>query len=228
MYYRLTPETTPPHLQFLWQAPEPPQELYIAGQRSAFEMLRQLPLHGLAVVGARDHTGRCEKLMDTVIKKLKDSPLVIVSGLARGIDTLAHLTAIKYGIPSIGISGVGIDTHYTDEYQALKNNLIGSGGLVITEYGPKVVTKPMHFLMRNRLIASYTQATWVVEAKKRSGALNTARWAREEGRTCYATPCHPDDTDFAGNRILIERDQALPLWSTSDLGSVWLDLAARK
>ena len=80
---------------------------------------------------------------------------------------------------------------------------------------------------RNRLIAGWAKAVWVVEASCRSGALSTARWAREQDRDCYATPCFPGDLALEGNQKLIDRHHAIPFWRAHSLGQTWLELAAR-
>jgi predicted Rossmann fold nucleotide-binding protein DprA/Smf involved in DNA uptake len=79
------------------------------------------------------------------------------------------------------------------------------------------------FLQRNRIIAAWARATWVVEAPARSGALNTASWARQLDRSCYATPSYPGDPSFSGTEKLIDEQHAEPYWGAHSLGSTWLD-----
>jgi hypothetical protein len=104
-----------------------------------------------------------------------------------------------------------------------------SGGLVVSEFAPDALAKPDHFIRRNRLIAGWSSATWIVEAGARSGAINTATWAKAQDRPCFVTPCYPGDPTIEGNQRLLESRKVnegfiRPFWSAKSLGEVWLDL----
>ncbi len=202
---KLTP-TTHPELLHLWNVPGPPSEIYVQGLPKAFELLKTLPTHGLAIVGTRRPQTRSIRHLHTVIQDLKGSPLIIVSGFAKGIDQHAHQYALDAGLPTIAVLAHGFDHCYPAEHLSLGQEILKAGGLLMTEFPPDEAPISKHFLRRNRLIAGWTQATWVVEASYRSGALNTARWARDQEKTCLTTPCFPGDVAFAGNQILLERD----------------------
>jgi predicted Rossmann fold nucleotide-binding protein DprA/Smf involved in DNA uptake len=151
---------------------------------------------------------------------------VILSGLARGIDTIAHEAALGFSLPTIAILGCGINVSYPPENDTLQLEILKSDGLIVSELLPDEAPRPSYFIERNRLIAGWARATWVVEAGFRSGALNTASWARKHDRTCFATPCYPGDVHLAGNQVLLDRDGAIPLWNAESLLFSWLELGS--
>jgi DNA protecting protein DprA len=225
MKWRIDWTRVPEPLRVLFEVPHPPEALTIEGQEGALALLEILPDRGLAIVGTRAPSLRAEPIVQAALDELRGTGLVIVSGLARGVDATAHDSAIDAGLSTIAILGAGIDVPYPRENLDLRTRIIASGGLVVTEFPDGAEPRAGCFIRRNRLIAGWTRATWVVEASHRSGALNTARWARELDRTCLATPCFPGDPAYAGNQVLLDRDHALPFWGAHSLGAVWLELA---
>jgi DNA protecting protein DprA len=211
----------------IWDISVPPRRIHVQGSPDSLSLLDELPERGFAVVGTREPQARSIDLVHREISELADSSLIIVSGLARGIDTAAHEAALHHDLPTIAILGAGLDVEYPRENSRLRQRILDSGGLLVSEFPPGTEPRPHHFLQRNRLIAGWAKATWVVEASNRSGALNTARWAREHHRASYATPCFPGDVALAGNQTLIDRDHAIPFWAAHSLGETWVELAAR-
>ena len=209
----------------LWNVPNPPEELYVQGTVEALSLLDSLPHLGFAVVGTREPQARSLSLVKKQIRLLASSPLIIISGFASGTDAAAHEAALDEGLSTIGILGGGLDRVYPRENLLLRERILSAGGLLISEFPLGSDALPHQFLLRNRLIAAWSRATWVVEASHRSGALNTAKWARILDRMCFATPCFPGDPTLAGNQTLIDRDFALPLWGAHSLGAAWLELA---
>ena len=208
-----------------WPADRPTllnRAIWVAGRESSFSLLPRLSASGLAIVGTRYPHHPSRELLECSVQFLKDSELIIVSGLARGIDTAAHRCALRYGIPTVAVVGCGLHRDYPPENRTLKCEILAAGGLVLSEYPHEQSAQPGHFLERNRLIASFSRATWVVEAPARSGALNTAKWTRLLDQTCFATPCFPGEQAFAGNQSLLDQDQALPFWSVESLRAAWL------
>lgn len=210
----------------LFDVPEPPETLYLQGSETAFEHLKRLPHQGLAVVGTRKPQPRSANLVRKSIHSLEKTPLVIVSGFARGIDSVAHSAAIEAGLPTLAVLGCGHSIPYPHQNRELREKILAADGVIASEFAPDTQPRPHFFLLRNRLIAHWTQATWVAEAAHQSGALNTASWAIQAHKTVLATPCYPDDLHFQGNQRLIDRDLALPYWGPHSLGSVWLELAS--
>jgi DNA processing protein len=222
--HRLQHNEGPPGI---WSFEEPPECFFIQGKPEALALLELLPERGLAVVGTREPQPRCLNLVRATIGGLSGSRLVIISGLARGIDTRAHEAALDAGLPTIAILGGGLDIPYPRENIDLRHRILETGGLIVSEFPAGTEPRPGNFLRRNRIIAGWSQATWVVEAAFQSGALNTASWTRGQHRTVFATPCFPGDPALAGNQILLDRDAAVAFFGTHCLGQVWIELAAR-
>jgi DNA protecting protein DprA len=204
----------------------PPPKLYWRGHERARTLFERLPLEGLGIVGTRQPQGRSLEMVRLELASLRETPLIILSGLARGIDSAAHLGALEAGLPTVAVLGCGLDQIYPPENQSLAERILAAGGLLLSEIEPGSPIKPHFFLERNRLIAGLSKAVWVVEASHRSGALNTAKWARDYHRDTYATPCFPGDAAFAGNQDLIDCHEARPLWSARNLGPSWGDMSS--
>lgn len=212
----------------LWNLYSPPKELYVRGSDRGIALLEKLPERGLAIVGTRNPQERALYQVRSALQALRGSDLVILSGLAKGIDGMAHQAALNVGLPTIAVLGGGVDVPYPREHTTLMDKILQSDGLLISEFLPNSQPRPDHFIRRNRLIAGWAQATWVVQAGFRSGALNTAKWAREINRQCFVTPCYPGDLACSGNQILLDRDHAEIFWGAHSLGSVWIELSTIK
>lgn len=160
---------------------DPPLGLFVKGNENL------LHNKGLSVVGARSATDYGKQVVKILFPELIQQDFTIVSGLAKGIDTIAHSTAIELGGQTIGVIGTGIDIVYPAENKKLQAYM-GSHQLVISEYPLGTRPDKSHFPMRNRIIASLTLGTLVVEAKFRSGSLITANIALNEGKEIFAVP----------------------------------------
>ncbi|WYJ76920.1 DNA protecting protein DprA [Enterococcus sp. DIV2402] len=141
----------------------------------------------LAIVGARQATSYAIQVLNSFVPKIVEKNIVVVSGLAKGVDRCSHEAAILSGGNTIGIVGCGLDLCYPREVSSLfvemrKNHLI------LSEYPHGVGVQKHHFPMRNRIIAALTQGTCVIEAKERSGSLITAQLALEYGKEVFAIP----------------------------------------
>ena len=140
----------------------------------------------VAVVGSRACSKQGAKSVEKVIQGLKNE-LVIVSGLAKGIDTVAHMAALQNGGKTIAVIGTGLDVFYPKANKRLQD-YIGNDHLVLSEYGPGEQPLKFHFPARNRIIAGLCRGVIVAEAKMRSGSLITCERAMEEGRDVFAIP----------------------------------------
>ena len=145
-----------------------------------------LKLPKVAVVGSRSCSSQGAKSVQKVIKGLQNE-LVVVSGLAKGIDTAAHMTALQEGGKTIAVIGTGLDVFYPKENKRLQE-YIAKDHLVLSEYGPGEQPLKYHFPARNRIIAGLCRGVIVAEAKMRSGSLITCERAMEEGRDVFAIP----------------------------------------
>ncbi len=149
----------------------------------------------IAVVGAREMTENGGKKCAKIVKELVNKGFIIVSGMARGIDTVAHWTAIKNGGRTIAVLGTGVDIIYPPENRELYFKILAEGGAIVSEIPTgQRVTKNV-FAARNRIISGLAQAVVVVEAKIKSGSMITARVALEQGREVFAIP-NSEGTDY--------------------------------
>ena len=223
--YEIDPTNSP---SALWNILQPPKRLYIQCKPEAFALLQQLPERGVAVVGTRYPHPKSLLWLRKWFSELQNTPLIILSGLALGIDQMAHLWALEFRLPTIAVLGCGLNHTYPPINRDLRRRVIDEGGIIVSEYEPDQMARKYQFLQRNRIIAAWAKATCVIEAGEKSGALNTAYWAREQNRQTFAVPTFPGDPIFAGNQTLLDRDHAEPLWGPHSLGSCWLELATLK
>jgi len=180
---------------------DPPPVLYVRGRLEAEDAER-----GVAIVGARAATPAGRALARAMSSDLASAGATIVSGLARGIDTAAHLGALDGGGRTVAVLGCGVDRIYPPENKALAKR-IEETGAVVSEFPLGTPPLPHHFPQRNRIIAGWSRGLVVVEAAARSGALNTARTAADENRDVMAVPGHPSQPACEGTNQLL-RDGA--------------------
>jgi DNA processing protein len=175
-----------------------PAGLFLRGAAPA-ELLDQ---PAVAVVGARACSPYGAQVARMLGRELAAAGLVVVSGLARGIDGEAHRGALEAGGPTVAVLGCGIDRDYPAAHAELARR-IAATGLVVSEYAPGVEPAPWRFPARNRIIAGLAAATVVVEARERSGALITADLSLEEGREVFAVPGEITSALSAGTNALL-------------------------
>ncbi|MEP6782374.1 MAG: DNA-processing protein DprA [Acidobacteriota bacterium] len=168
-----------PHL--LSQISDPPTCLWTRGDRSALGPI------AVAVIGARAASQEGLIAAAEIACDLARAGIVVVSGLARGIDSAAHTGALDGGGKTIAILGTGIDRVYPAENDLLAER-IAAGGLLMTEFPPGTPPEDWHFPKRNRIISGLSRAVVVVEARDKSGSLITARLAADQGRDVMAVP----------------------------------------
>ncbi len=162
----------------------------------------------LAVVGSRNPTTGGRRLASRFAADLTRYGLVVVSGLAVGVDAAAHRGALEAGGLSVAVCGTGLDTVYPRTHAALADQLIAEGALV-SEWPPGTPALPAHFPRRNRIISALSLGTLVVEAALRSGSLITARLAAEQGREVFAIPGSIDNPLARGCHALIRQGAKL-------------------
>lgn len=160
----------------------------------------------IAVVGARNASAAAVRFARQLCNDLGEQGQVVISGLARGIDTAAHQGSIAHG--TVGVIAGGIDVHYPPENAALQQE-IAERGLLIAEQPPGTEPRARHFPYRNRIIAGLALGTVVVEAAPKSGSLITARLAAEYGRDVMAVPGSPLDPRAQGCNLLIREGATL-------------------
>lgn len=175
---------------------DPPYVLYCKGEHIDWDNLLTV-----TVVGTREPDDYGRKATEYLAKDLALSGATIVSGMARGIDSLAGVTAVKNGGKTIAVLGSGLDVIYPPEngdlYQLISNN-----GVVMTEYPPGTRPLPSNFPRRNRIMAGLSYGILVTQAPEKSGALITASYAVESGRDLFAVPSDIFNADAVGSNKL--------------------------
>ena len=209
----------PPALKELY---DPPALLFIRGSLPESDRLH------LAVVGARRCTPYGERIVRELIEPLAANGVVIVSGLARGIDAYAHQATLRAQGSTIAVLGSGVDDQYIypSQNRALGQQIISNQGAVISEFPIGTHALKQHFPFRNRIIAGLAKATLIIEAAEKSGSLITARCALEAGRDVFAVPGSIHSPLSVGPNNLIKMG-ATPVTSTEDLFEA-LQLKAEK
>lgn len=187
----------------------PPRALFCRGN------LRLLNRPGVAVVGSREHTGYGVAACRMVVASALRADLVVVSGMARGIDAVAHRCALEYGKSTLGVLGTGIDVVYPQQNRALHKAMI-ERGLLVSEFAPGSPAFKRHFPWRNRIIARLGLITVIVEAGDRSGAATTGQATLDQGGEVLAVPGPINAPTSVGCNRLI-RDGAAPFLEPHDL-----------
>lgn len=177
---------------------EPPERLWYHGR---LEVLHRNPR--VSIVGTRRATPAGMRASLKLARELSLAGVAVISGLARGIDYAAHRGALQGAAPTVAITACGLDRVYPAEHRELHAQ-IGEEGLLLSEFPPGTPPLPHHFLQRNRLVAALAQVILVVQAPKRSGALNTANWALQLGREVVACPGPVESEADAGNLQLLK------------------------
>ncbi len=189
---------------------DPPLALYCIGDPAA--------AHGraIAIVGSRAATPYGRNVAARFAREGVAYGAAIVSGLARGVDAAAHTSAVENGGKTVAVIGSGVAALYPEYHALLADDIVAAGGVVFSEFPPRMKARPFHFPMRNRIVAALADATVVTEAATRSGALITARLADEFGRRVFAVPGDIDRPTSAGTNALI-RDGVTAATSMADV-----------
>jgi DNA processing protein len=213
--FRFVARSDPAFPPLLRAIHDPPPGLFLRGPADAEVLARP----AVAVVGARACSAYGRQVARGLGRDLAAAGLVVVSGLARGVDAEAHRGALEAAGVTVAVLGCGIDRDYPAAHRELARQ-VAETGLVVSEYAPGVEPAPWRFPARNRIIAGLCRATVVVEARERSGALITADFAPEEGREVLAVPGEITSSLSAGSNALL-RLGATPLLGVDDLLSAY-------
>lgn len=201
----------------------PPAGLWCLGDSGS---LAGAPDGHVAIVGTREASPYGIRVAERLAAACARAGLVVVSGLARGVDAAAHRAALAEGGRTIGVQGTGVDVPYPASHRTLHDALVRRGS-VLSEMEPGTRATPGCFPRRNRLIAALCRVTVVVEAGFKSGAINTASQALDLGRTVAAVPGRIDDAGSAGANLLI-RDGAQVITEIADLLALFGPEIARR
>jgi DNA processing protein len=209
----LTPEEEayPDRLREIY---DPPAVLWIRGN------VDLLARPGIAVVGTRQPSPYGAGMAELLSRDLANRRLVILSGMARGVDTAAHKGAIEAGGKTVAVWGTGIDVIYPKENKKLAESIVASGGTIVSEYPLGTFPAPQNFPIRNRILSGMSVGVLVIEAAEYSGTRITARCAMEQNRDVYAVPGNVTNKNAWGPNTLIKQGAKL----TATWEDVWEDL----
>jgi DNA processing protein len=196
---------------------DPPAVLWVRGD------VRQLSRAGIAVVGTRHPTPYGAGMAEVLSRDLARRGMVVMSGMARGVDTCAHKGALDAGGATVAVWGTGIDVIYPKENKKLAEQIVAQGGAVVSEFPLGTFPAPQNFPIRNRTLSGMSVGVLVVEAAEYSGTRITARCALEQGRDIYAVPGNATNKNSWGPNTLIKQGAKL----TATWEDVWEDLASQ-
>ncbi|HBH71437.1 MAG: processing protein DprA protein [Parcubacteria group bacterium GW2011_GWC1_42_11] len=206
----LSREEFPPALL---EIPQVPEKLFVAG-----ELPNPSEYYYLSVVGSRKYTSYGKEVCERIISGLAGYPICIVSGLAMGIDGIAHRAALDAGLRTIAVPGSGLDQSviYPRTHLGLAKEIIENGGTLLSEYEPDFRATPWSFPQRNRIMAGLSQGVLIIEAEEKSGTLITARMALDYNRNVFTVPGPIFSATSKGTNNLL-RQGATPITSAKDL-----------
>ncbi len=196
----------------LLEIPKPPEQLFVVG-----ELPTEDHIH-LCVVGARKYSPYGKEVCEMLIKGLRGKPVVIVSGLALGIDAIAHRTAFENNLKTIAVPGSGLDPSvlYPASHKNLAKEIVERGGCLLSEFDPEFRATPYSFPQRNRIMAGLSKAVLIIEAEQESGTLITARLATDYNRDVFTVPGSIFSQNSTGPHLLLKLG-ATPIASVEDL-----------
>src|SRR6202048_1815193 len=196
---------------------DPPAVLWIRG---SVELLSR---PGIAVVGTRQPSPYGAGMAELLSRDLAQRRLTILSGMARGVDTAAHKGAMDAGGKTVAVWGTGIDVVYPKENKKLAEQIVATGGTIVTEYPLGTFPAPQNFPIRNRILSGMSVGVLVIEAAEYSGTRITARCAMEQNRDVYAVPGDVTNKNAWGPNTLIKQGAKL----TATWEDVWEDLSSQ-
>src|SRR5690625_1420039 len=182
--------------------PDAPLILYCQGQ------MPDNSYKHLSIIGTRLSSEYASRVLEKFIKEWRGLSLNIISGLAQGVDGIAHEEAIKNDLPTFAVLGHGLQTVFPAHHRKLAQNIIESGGGLITEFEWGVFPDRANFPLRNRIIAELSQAVLVVESPQKGGSMITAQLAFSYNRDVIALPGSIFQRNFSGNHLLIKNEMA--------------------
>ncbi|HUP26739.1 MAG TPA: DNA-processing protein DprA [Candidatus Limnocylindrales bacterium] len=190
---------------------QPPKQLYVLGDIS--------PLTGktvVSIVGSRAVTPYGKQVTTQLTRDLAKQGIAIVSGLALGVDGLAHQAALEVGGYTVAVLACGLDRFYPSAHHQLAKQILAQGGAIISEYPEGTEPYKLNFIERNRIVAGLCDGLLITEAAERSGTLHTANFALEQGKTVMAVPGNITSSNSRGTNNLIKTGAA-PITSVDDI-----------
>lgn len=197
-------------LQIISGIAKSPKSLYLLGK------LPKTRVPTVAIVGSRRPTTYGKEVTHRLAYDLATKGVVIVSGLAIGVDGLAHKAALEAGGTTIAVLGNGLHSIYPKSHRDLAKEILATGGALISEYEPDVLARDFQFLERNRIVSGLSDAVIITEAASRSGTLNTAAHALEQGKEVFVVPGNITSVMSSGCNQLLKQG-ATPVTCAEDI-----------
>ena len=198
------------YLQIIGSIAKVPKKLYFIGK------LPEKRIPTVAIVGTRKPTSYGREVTYRIATDLAQKGIIIVSGMALGVDGIAHRAALDANASTIAVVGNGVDIIYPAAHKSLANEIVAKGGAIISEYPPGTEARSFHFLERNRIVSGLSDAIVITEAAIRSGTISTAMHAIEQGREVFVVPGNITSPLSAGCNNLIKQG-AHPITSADDI-----------
>ncbi len=216
----LTDEQYPQRLK---NCPDPPLVLFFKGNQSLN------PSKIISIIGSRNATDYGRMVTEQLIEAFQPYDVMIVSGLAHGIDAFAHRSALQQQLPTIGVMAHGFKTIYPNTHRSLAKDMIHQGGL-LTEFWFDTLPDRHHFPQRNRIVAGISDATIVIETAIKGGSMITADLAFEYNRDVFAVPGRINDLRSSGCLQLIAQNKATAFTSPEQMMNIlgWLETTKKK
>lgn len=191
-----------------------PEQLYVLGNTNLLNAE-----HALSVVGSRKITPYGRQITTDLVEDVAKHGVIIVSGLALGVDALAHQACLNVNGKTIAVMPCGLDNIYPASHRNLALKILENDGLLVSEYSQGVRPLKHHFIARNRIVSGLGDAILVTEASRQSGTIHTANFALEQGRTVMAVPGNITSPESQGTNNLI-RNGASPVTEVQDIFEV--------
>lgn len=211
--YKITTLTPDEFPSALLEIPQVPEKLFLVG-----ELPDPTQYYYLSVVGSRKYTSYGREVCERIIAGLAGYPIVIISGLAMGIDGIAHRAALDAGLRTVAVPGSGLDPAviYPRTHLNLAREIVENNGALLSEYEPDFRAAPWTFPQRNRIMAGLSQGVLIIEAEEKSGTLITARMALDYNRNVFTVPGPIFSATSKGTNNLL-RQGATPITCAKDL-----------
>jgi len=171
----------------------------------------------ISIVGTRTHTDYSKKITDKLIEELSSQNILISSGMAYGVDAIAHKAAVKNNLPTVGVLAHGLDQIYPPDHSNLAKDMLKSGGGLLTEFRSQTKPDKHNFPTRNRIVAGMSDATIVIESGIKGGSMVTAELANGYNKDVFAFPGKVTDSKSAGCNYLIKSNKAMLLTDAQQL-----------
>lgn len=204
---------SPQYPKSLLNISDSPIGLFVKGDVGLLDMSNR---HYIAVVGTRKTTNYGIGAVSKIVGELGNLPIVIVSGMALGIDTVAHMSALKNNLKTIAVLGCGINIIYPKENISIYNEILAKGGAIISEFLPNQTVVKGLFVSRNRIISGLCEGICIIEGEIKSGSMITAKYALDQGKDVFAVPGLITNLYSSGPNELL-RSGAIPLISGTDI-----------